>query len=251
MSKILRSTVEQRIQEGYTFKMGEYFSEAFQIFQKEWLKFSLYGLVSCMMLFFSALTVIGFILIAYPVMLGFSTAADKVIRGEELEFNAFFEGFRNIGQHGIVAMLFAVAYLFTYTMVFFFVFLSGIYDGMGEIQSLSLLGFYGMFGVLFLLLYAMQVLLIFTPFLIHYGDFSTNEAIRMSFSLVKKNFWWLLLFNILVGLISGLGQYLCLIGIFASIPIGGLMVYAMVKDVLFSNERDEIDEIGQSDWQRQ
>lgn len=248
MATISKSTVEARIQSGYAFNLGQYLTEGFQIFQKEWLKFSLYGLVSTLLILLAGMTLIGLPLVIYPIFLGYAIAADKVNKGEALEFNTFFEGFKNMGQHFIVAMLFFVAYLLMYVILLAFMFTSGFEEGMEGFQVLGIFGLFGTIGLFVLLIYALQVLLVFAPFLIHYGGFSAKEAIQMSIALAKKNFWWLLLFNFLVGIISGLGQYLCLIGLFASIPIAALIGYSMVKNILFTAEYEEIDEIGQKEF---
>lgn len=245
MTKILKTTVENKINHGYEFRFGDYITGGFEIFQKEWFNFTLYGIVSTFIIGLSSFTLIGLPLLVFPTLLGFSVAADKVENGEKLNFSDFFGAFKNIGQHFIVGLVYALGYLIIFIPYFFLVF-GGVFSLFDDSSLFAIfLGSY-MFVVIILVLalYLAQVLLFFTPFLIHYGNYSAVEAIKTSVNLSKKNFWWQLLFVIVIGIISGIGQYACIIGIFVSIPIAALMGYSLVKKELMTENKNEIDEIG-------
>lgn len=245
MEKILKTTVDYRIKEGYEFRFGDYISGGFEIFQKEWLKFVLYGVVSMLIIGISSLTIIGLPFVIFPTMLGFSVAAEKVENGEELQFKDFFGAFKNIGQHFIVGLIYAVGYSILFIPYFFFVF--GLMSGAMEespIFGLFFGGYIFMVMLFALAMYLLQVLLFFTPFLIHFGDYSAVEAIKASINLTKKNFWWQVLFVFTVGIISSIGQYACLVGMFATFPIAALAGYSLVKKELMTKGYEEIDEIG-------
>ena len=243
MERIQRTTVEDRIQNGYSFELGNYLSYGFKIFGKEWLMFSLYGLISTFILLFSFFTVIGFALLFYPTILGFAVAAEKVEKGEKLELNDFFGAFKNFGEYFILGIIFIVFIILLFVPYFSSIFILFEYPD-------SNLAVFGMVGsMLFMMLmifgiYFLQIALFFAPYLIHFGNYSAKEAMGTSFKLAKKNFWWMLLFVFVVGLISGIGQYLCLVGMFASMAVGMLINYALVKKVLMNEDFHEIDEIG-------
>lgn len=247
MERIQRTTVEDRIQNGYRFELGEYLSNGFKIFSKEWLMFSLYGLVSTFILMFSFLTIIGFALLFYPTMLGFAVAAEKVEKGEKLKFGDFFGAFKNFGEFFILGMILMACIILLFVPYFSLIFI------LMENPD-STMAVFGMIGsMLFMMvmivgIYFVQIALFFAPYLIHFGNYSAKEAIGTSFKLAKKNFWWFLLFVFVVGMISSLGQYLCLVGMFASMAVGMLMNYSLVKKVLMDEDFNEIDEIGKTEF---
>ena len=51
------------------------------------------------------------------------------------------------------------------------------------------------------------------------GKLSCGDAMRMSRKVVMKNFWWIVLFSILVGMVSGVGIYALFVGILLTYPL--------------------------------
>lgn len=245
MPKIDKLRVDEVIRDGYGFELGDYISNGFNEFKKEWLLYSLYGLVACLILIFSFFTIIGFILLLYPTMLGFAVASDKRNETGLLKFSDFFGAFKNFGSYAVVGLLVFAAYLLIYVpMIVLFGFSGFFMDNNPELGVFSMFGsmIFVFLGVL--LVYFVMIGLFFAPYLIHYGGYSGTEAVRASFKLAFRNFWWLLLFVIITGVIGGIGQYLCLIGLFASMAAASLMNYAMIRKVLMTDSYNEIDEIG-------
>lgn len=243
MNRIDSATVEAKIRDGYNFDFGRYISDGFNIFAKEWLMFSLYALVSTIILVVSAFTVVGFVLLLYPTLLGFPVAAEKVERGERLEFNDFFGAYKNFGQYAVLGMivLFCIGLI---VGIYLFMIFATTADPSREPNPILMMGVMLFFFVAIIAYYALQVLLIFTPYLIHYGNYSAVDAIKKSFEVAKKKFWWLLLFVFVVGVIASIGQYACLIGMLPSMAAAALIQYVMVKDVLMTATHSEIDQIG-------
>ena len=246
MNTILPGTVNDRIQNGYKFDFGNYLSEGFAIFQKEWLLFSLYGLVASLILIASFFTVIGFAFLFYPTMLGFSVAADKVENGESLQFNDFFGAYKNFSRHFLLGIIVVASYILLAIPYIFLIYYSS-QPGGGESAVAMLLAMLFL-GLMVLGIYFLQVVLFFAPYLIHYGNYSATDAIKKSYALSMKNFWWMLLFVFVVGIIGGIGQYACLIGMFATMAAGFLMNYSLVKSVLLSTDASEIDQIGSTSY---
>lgn len=244
MENIQRATVDEKIKNGYSFELGNYLSEGFKIFGKEWVLFSLYGLVSSLILIVSMFTVFGFALLVYPTLLGFSVAAEKVEKGERLEFSDFFGAFKNFGQHFLLGLVFLLSYALVFIPYFVILFYASGGGVAAETASVIMV-----FAMLFMFamiigIYFIQVAVFFAPYLVHYGGYSAGEAIGTSFKLAKKNFWWLLLFVFVVGIIAGIGQYACIIGMFASVAAAMLINYSLVKNVLMTQDYSEIEEIG-------
>lgn len=244
MNRIDNANVEAKIRDGYNFDFGKYISDGFNIFSKEWLMFSLYGLVSLLIILFSALTVVGILFVAMPTMLGFSIAAEKVERGERLEFNDFFGAFKNLGDYAILMLITIgiVIVLYVPFILFFVVIEAGNgSEGLAAIAGILIMFYY---FFIYAAMYVLQASIIFAPYLIHYGNYSGLDAFKISIKLFKKQPWWILLFVFVVGMISSIGYFACLIGIFASMAVGAVINYKMVKDVLMSSEHNEIDQIG-------
>ncbi len=247
MNRIEVATVNQKIENGYSFDFGKYISDGFEIFKKEWVLFSLYGLVSMILMMLSFLTIIGGLFFTFPLLLGYSVAAEKVERGEPLEFKDFFGAFKNYNRHFLLTLCLFVIFLVLYIpFIFFFV---SADMGMGYGNSASTGALMGIFMMLYYIIFYAAIFfvqgsIVFAPYLIHYGGFSTTDAVKSSYQLFKKQWLMILLFVFVVGMISSVGYFACLIGVFASMAAGTLMQYAMVKNLLMQSSYSEIDQIG-------
>lgn len=245
MARIERSRVEEVLSEGYDFELGDYIKLGFDEFKEEWLMYSLYGLVACMILMLSFFTVIGFVLLLYPTMLGFAVASDKRNENGKISFSDFFDAYKNFGSHAVISLIVLLAYLILYVpMLLIFGLTTFVFEDFPQLGIFSFFGSFFFIFVAILIVYFVMIGLFFAPYLIHYGGYSGTEAARESFRLVFKNFWWLLLFVIVTGVIGGIGQYLCLVGMFASLAVASLMNYSMIKKVLMTDTHNEIEEIG-------
>lgn len=245
MPRIDKLRVDEIIRDGYGFELGDYISSGFNEFKKEWLLYSLYGLVAVIIMILSLFTIVGFIFLFYPTMLGFAVASDKRQQTGVLNFSDFFGAFKNFGSYAVVGLLVFAAYLVIYVPMFALLGFSGFF--MNDNPELGVISMFGSMIFVFLgvlLVYFVMIGLFFAPYLIHYGGYSGTEAVRASFKLAFRNFWWLLLFLIITGVIGSIGQYLCIIGVFATIAAASLMNYEMIKRVLMVDAFNEIDEIG-------
>lgn len=247
MNKIEVATVNERIANGYTFDFGKYISDGFEIFKKEWVMFSLYGLVSLILMMLSFITIIGALFFMFPLMMGYSVAAEKVERGEPLEFKDFFGAFKNYDKYVVVSLCYIAAFAVLYLPIILFFVVIDMNSGYGDANAMgAIMGIFMMvyYLVFYVAIFFIQGSMIFTPYLIHYGDYSAMSAIKTSFKIFKKQFIMILLFVFVVGILSSIGYLACIIGVFASMAAGVLMQYAMVKDVLIKSSYSEIDQIG-------
>jgi len=247
MNRIEVATVNQKIESGYDFDFGKYITEGFEVFKKEWVLFSLYGLVSMILMMLSFLTIVGGLFMTFPLLLGYSVAAEKVERGETLEFKDFFGAFKNYNRHFLLTLcIFIVVFVLYIPFILLFITTSAHSDFGNSPAMGATMGIFMMFYYLFfyVAIFFVQGSLIFAPYLIHYGGFSTTDAIKSSYKLFKKQWIMILLFVFVVGMISSIGYMACLVGVFATLACGTLMQYAMVKNILMQTSYSEIDQIG-------
>ena len=96
------------------------------------------------------------------------------------------------------------------------------------------------------LIIVLTVILYLPPYFIFHGNMKAIESLKISIAIAKKNFWYLLLFILFFSILSQIGVYVCIIGLFVSMPIAYVMNYLMIKDILLNENNYEIDTIGQS-----
>jgi len=179
---------------GYEFRLGDYINFAFQVLQKDPLKFFGYGFIA------SVIASIPFL--AFPAYAGFFLVADKIKKGESYTFDDFFGGFREkIGPlilGSIVSVLLIMCGMFLCI-------LPGIYLAVA---------------------YAFTI-----PFILFYtGDFW--QAMELSRKVITKNWFPFLALVLVAGFLSGLGVILCFIGVFLTLPIYYLSMYAAYEDIV-------------------
>lgn len=233
MNQINRLHVEELLKNGYNFEIGDYISQGWEIFKKEWLTFSIYGLLTFFIIVLSAITIIGPIFVVYPLLIGFVKGADRVQRGENLSLGDMFTGFDKTGK---LAMLVVLPLLIMVIMYLPILVLSFLSQGSESMQGVLLL----VSAVLGLLIMAAAILfnlaLFYAPYLVYFGDYEPMEALKTSFKLSKKQPLMVIAFIIIIGFINQLGMFLCGIGLFSSMALGYICYYPMLKDVLMKDE---------------
>jgi len=65
-----------------------------------------------------------------------------------------------------------------------------------------------------------------------FADMKAWDAMETSRKIVGKNFGTVLGFGIVLGLVTGLGYFMCCIGILATIPIAQISIYSAFKDMM-------------------
>ncbi len=249
MKSLDYNKIEKYKNEAFNFDIGKYFSQAIEVFQNNWVPFVIYTLISGIIFLFSYFTIIGLFFITFPLMIGFLVGAERAEQKMSLDLGDFFGSFKNLGNYFIFSLIMIGA-----TIVVFlpFIFLTVFPLFFNDSENLnpalmfgsSMLSILYMF-VIIIFLFIFQILLYFTPFLIHYGNMKTNEAMKTSIALAKKNFWWILLIQILVSIISSIGIYLCGIGALATYPIAYIFTYFLLNDMILTDDtQSEIDLLG-------
>ncbi|MFN0200814.1 MAG: hypothetical protein ACKVTZ_04810 [Bacteroidia bacterium] len=230
-----------------------------EIFKQNIGGFIGYLIVMFILLGLSVITVIGTLVVAAPLMMGFYLVADKIYKGQQHSFGDFFGGFSHTVQLLIAYLLMMLAASLltlpltgSFVLAFKSIAESGELDGMtdsGEMIStlLPLMG--GSIGLgllLFVPLIYVMISLSLTPFLIVFEGFPAVEAMKMSWKLVRKQ--WLMIFAgyLLAGIIGQLGSIAFGIGVLFTMPLSYCMHYALYRQVVPASDTldDKINEIG-------
>ena len=75
----------------FKFDLGKYFNLSFELFQKNWQPFVIYSLVGAGIFIISYFTLIGLLLVIFPLTIGFLIGAERADSGMRLELADFFE----------------------------------------------------------------------------------------------------------------------------------------------------------------
>lgn len=232
-NQINRATIQRRIEEGYEFDLGNYISQAWEIFKKEWLNFSLYSLLFLLIIFLSALTVIGTLFVVYPLLLGFFIGADKVKNGEPLSLGDMFGGFKKVGRLAILVLIPILIMGFVMSPFIGSLVLSANSE---EFSGMAMGSMFLMYGLMFILGLLINLALFFAPYLIFFGDYGVVEALKTSWKLSIKKPLMIILYGILIGFLAQLGTLVCGIGVFVSLGFAYVCYYPAMKDILFDEK---------------
>lgn len=242
--------LEQVSAQKFKFRIGDYLSDAYQIFTQQWMNFVLYTLALVFILGLSSITLIGPYLLTYPLIMGYFVVAEKIENKEEVRFNDFFGGMKNYGQYFIFMLVLLLCSFILFIPLFIWAITAGLFtetmNNEATAEALSTL-FAGSFFLLFPYLLIgsvlLQVLFFLVPYLIHYGNYKAIEALKISIKVAKTNVLYLALFVIVCSIISSLGAIICYVGLLATIPFGYLMIYSFLKDFILT-KNSAIDGIG-------
>ncbi|MCY0969726.1 hypothetical protein [Chryseobacterium wangxinyae] len=218
---------DKLISQGYDFNIGRYISEGFTLFKKDIGGFIIATLLAIVMSFipFCSLLAVGnFYKICKKVDEGQSVQA-----GDIFDFTDFWMYFKLF-----FLILLAVIILMIPVQITIIPIIAAA-KGAGEnINIAMLLGGMGMWFVLFLLfIFAFTVSLYFVqPIISLHKIQSVRQAYLLSWKIAKKNFFMILIFSIIVGIISQLGIIVCGVGLLFTAPIGICIKYISFKDVL-------------------
>jgi len=228
-------------------RIGDYLNQAFSIYGKHWQQFSLFALVSGLIYMVSIITIVGPYLVMFPLQMGYSNALDKIERGETIELNDFLVGFNKWTKFiPIFLIIIGVSLIVSIPMIIAMGGFGMLVEQNETFAPILGLSFFAIFPIFMVIGIFFAVVFYLVPYLIYHGDFGAIDSIKTSIQITKKNFWYLLLYVFLFSIISQIGSYLCFVGLLATIPIGYIMNYLMVKDMLLSVGKNEIDTIGQS-----
>lgn len=222
-------TLEDLCNGDYKIDLSKYMNKSFEIFQKEWALFGAYTFVMILIFLVSIITIIGPILIAFPLAAGYHIACRKIQNGETLSFSDFFGGFSKFGDFVVLSLIqFAIIVVPSLAMGIF----PAIAAEMGGDAGAVLMVFTLFLQLIFyVLIMAFTVLTYFSLPLILYGELSPSQALKYSFRIAKKNFWWILLVSLLAGIFAQIGVIACGIGLFFTAGFTEIFRYLAYEDV--------------------
>ncbi len=224
-----RKTLEELSNGDYKIDLSKYMSQSFEIFQKEWALFGAYTFVMILIILVSIITIIGPILIAFPLAAGYHIACRKIQNGEELSFSDFFGGFSRFGDFVVLSLIqFGILVI---PSLFIGVFPAIAAEMGGDAGAVLMLLTLFLQLIFYVFIMAFTVLTYFSMPLILYGELTASQAVKYSLRIAKKNFWWILLVSILAGIFAQLGFIACGIGLFFTAGFTEIFRYLTYEDV--------------------
>ncbi|HSS22401.1 MAG TPA: hypothetical protein VLL54_20180 [Pyrinomonadaceae bacterium] len=164
-----------------------------------------------------------------PMMCGIYLCLLQTRRGQPIEFAMLFKGFDYFGN-AVVATLLHMIPIMVVLVPVYIAYIIGMTTIMGTSQNRGgqpdpgvLLGFFGFFGVVWLGIMLLIIILsvVFTfayPLIVDRGLSGVN-AVKLSIRAALANFWRLLGMMLLTGLLTSCGVLLCFVGVYLIVPI--------------------------------
>lgn len=212
----------------YKVDLSKYINQAFEIFKQEWALFGAYTFVMILLVALSIITIIGPLLITFPLTAGYHIACKKIKAGEPLAFSDFFGGFSKFGDFAVL-MLVQIAIIIVPSL------LIALFPLLGEIAGDAGIVFVLVGGVLQLLFYlvivAFTALTYFCIPLILFGDLTATQALKYSFRIAKHQFWWIILISLLAGIFAQIGLIACFVGLFFTASFTEIFRFLTYDDV--------------------
>ncbi|MFT5168630.1 MAG: putative membrane protein [Saprospiraceae bacterium] len=256
MNGFNHNRIQELIDKGYNFDVGRYISEGFDIVKKDLGLFIGYTLVAILIIGMASTTagILKFLrpesmafqfigqltsqivtqLIAPPLMAGFLIAAHKLHKNEILDFGDFFKGFDYYKQlviQGLIIM--GITFALFFPIILEFIIMVGF--DINELANLGVTQFaiIGLTGlVLFIVYVYILVSYLFAPAFIVFGQMEAWEALEASRKIVSQNFFPVLGFTLVLGLLIIAGYLACCVGVLFALPAIQAAVYCAFKDIM-------------------
>lgn len=216
----------------YSFNLGEYISQGFNIISKNPGLFIAFAFVYMLILIVcQVIPLLGPIasFVATPCLTaGFYLAANKQEQGKSIEFGDFFKGFDFIGQLMLIAVIQMGLMIVMMIPIGIMMFMSISMMSGDETPFL-------MIGLIFLLMLPVVYLFIswgFAPFLILFHKMEAWPAMEASRKIISSNWFMFFLFSIVTSFITMLGFLALGFGILYTMPAVMCMYYAAFRDIV-------------------
>lgn len=212
--------------------LGQYFSQGWEIFQKNMGGNLLNGVVLLFLNIVGPFMQSGYFMGLYEERTG----------GKPMEMGQMFKGFDIAGKivwHYLASIIAGfVAAIVAMPILFFFMVIAG--DN-GGIVVLGTLVFYALiFGLIIVIL----GFLIFAIFLMTFSKLEGMDAIKASIAIARKNMGKAVGFAFIMFLLQFLGAMLCYVGAFVTYPVCVIAMYLFCNDIFKveqgANSTDEI-----------
>lgn len=233
-----QNTLQQKLEEGYSFRTMDYISQGFHWFGKNPGPYIGYLLLSFIILMIAGIIPLGGTLISGPITAGYILYAHQQRKGNAM-FDNFFHGFNHflpLLGYTILSSIIIVAPIFV-TMIPFFGMLS--MNGSSEAGIPSI--FFILVPLIFIVVLLLSIGLVFAMPMIVIGGFGVIDAISGSFKLAFKNFGSIFGLAFLLFLINILGALCLIVGLLVTIPASAIAMYSAFHDVFEIDNEDSGD----------
>ena len=233
------ATLQELADNGFKFDFGAYLNDGIEQWKQNWGLFAGFAFVSLVLILIAAFTIIGAIIIAMPLAVGYHYALMKQYRGETVEFNDLFGGFKKTGDL-LVFLLIIFGIMFTPIALMMLMIIPVAVAG-GELSQGAEAGLVGMQiliqFVLMLIALPLQVFTFFSPTLITVGGLSGVQAFKYSFKIARNNFWWILGYVFVASALAQIGVMACGIGLFFTMCFTEILRMTAYKNIFGLHDR--------------
>lgn len=243
--------IRRVIDEGYEFNLGDYISKGFNLIGRDLGGFIGFSLVF-LLIYFAAMFIplvgpLAFAVISPALMIGFAHVAHKHATGRPTTFNDFFRGFVKFGELFLTALLTGLLVI-AFVMPGYIMMIAGVISVTGEgfITDSDMVDPADVFGAmasvfsnglviagLFLAVIPatyISVVFSWSAYFVWFYDMRAWDAMQASRKVIHKQFWWMLLFVLLAGIIGFMGLLLFGIGVIFTYPAMLCAQYAAFAD---------------------
>lgn len=247
--------IENAIENGYDFRITDYFSKGWEYFKLRPLEYVGYIAVMFMItMFVNFIPVLGFIvsIIVSPALaVGVPIFTQRLSHDEPAEFSNFFDGFKKLTPLIVAYLLMLLIYFIVALPMIFMVGFS-VFASLAEgdpestLESVQALASMGIWLLLFALIFMyVAVSLRWVLLLVYFHNYDAVEAIKTSWRLTNKKWLAHLLFVLLGGFFIVIGALALVVGLLVAVPLYYAADYIGFEDVTGLNSGDSLDEIGQ------
>lgn len=246
--------LQNNLANGYEVKIGDYISRGYEIFKANmgaYIGYTvLYFLITTVINLIPFVNIISSLVISPCLVFGFHLVSRHISQENSLPtFNTFFNGFGYLGKLIVITLITGIVILICFMPFLISVGVSvfALRDSSStEILSAILAGPLPILGVGFLVMTYFGVSWTFSSMVAVFHNKESWAAMEISRKMVGKNWFMILLFLIVVGIIVGVGVLFLGVGIIFTLPLGMCSLYAAFEDIFgLPDEGKAMDEISQ------
>lgn len=224
---------------GYEVKIGDYISRGYEILKANMGSFIgytvLYFAITMVINFIPFLNILGSLIVSPCLVFGFYLVANVISKqNANPPFNTFFNGFNYIAKLIVITLI-----TFVVIMICFMPFIISVGVSIftlqdsdnEEIWNAILAGPLPILAIGFLIMIYFSISWAFSSMVAVFHNKESWASMEISRKVVGKNWFMILLFLFVVGIIIGAGMLVLGIGIIFTLPLGMCSIYAAFEDI--------------------
>ena len=248
MDASLQSKINDLISNGYRVEIGKYISMAWANFKKAPGQY-----IGFLVVFFAIMVALSIVpmgtLLSPLFTIGFAIVANKIQRGEQVEFGHFFNGFKSNPGHlllvGLISGLIIAAVMIPGLIVggvSMFALIGDLEAGMApnlsavNIGALTVMGFLVMIPVIYL-----GIAWSWAYYFVAFKGLEFWPAMEASRKVITKQWFSFFGFGFVLGLIAIAGMLCFGVGLFVAIPVISIASFIAFEQIIGLNDEHEID----------